>query len=452
MFNRYFRDGALPFRHVYIHPMIQDGHGQRMSKSMGNGVDPRDIIHTHGADGLRFVLVQMATSTQDCRLPVDMICPHCQETFHPAETTSPAGYRVAAQHQTCPKCSRKMISAYGAASGLAVPTDGEPLARNSSKQFDEGRNFANKLWNATRFALSNLDSSSVEPPEPAQRPLVDRWIITRLQETLRTVEGALGDYQFNVYADAMYDLVWRSFCDWYLESIKPTVRSDPGQQQVLRSVLNAILRMLHPICPFVTEALWPHVTATGEAGLAGIRLAPSAQPEVLASAPWPEIDDGMADARSLETFARIQALTAGIRNLRSEHKVPPKKKIRLHATPEAMALLESGPGIVETLSGLESVTALDGQGGGIPLAFEGRELLLSDLVETVDVEAERARLTRIRDQKEKAVEGFRKKLDNKGYVSKAPAHLVEETRSKLAEVQADLAAASRALELLEEQG
>ena len=226
------------------------------------------------------------------------------------------------------------------------------------------------------------------------------------------------------------------------------------------NVLNAILRMLHPICPFVTEALWPHVVATGDPGVEGIRLDSAAQPDLLAGAPWPRIDDGVADPKASETFARIQALTTGIRNLRSEHKVPPKKKIRLHASPEAMALLESGAGIVETLAGLASVTGLespgtrpaDARGPVVPLAFEGTELLLSDLAETVDLEAERARLSKIRQQKEKAADGYRRKLANESYVSKAPAHLVEETRARLAEAEADVAAAGRALELIHDEG
>jgi valyl-tRNA synthetase len=449
MFNRYFRDGTLPFRHVYINSMIQDGHGQRMSKSLGNGVDPRDIIHSHGADALRTVLVQIATGTQDVRVPVDMVCPHCGETFHPAEITSPAGYRVAAPQQSCPGCRGAMISAYGAASGRAALTDETPLARNSSRQFDEGRNFANKLWNATRFALSNLGPATGEQPDPGRRALADRWMITRLHQALGVVETAIAEYQFNVYADAMYDLVWRSFCDWYLESIKPTVRDDSGQQQVLRTVLNAILRVLHPICPFVTEALWPHVAATGEAGLAGVHLGAPTHADVLASAPWPRIDGRVTDADSLETFGRIQALTSGIRNLRSEHKVPPRRKIRLHVTPEVQALLDAGPGLVQTLAGVETVAGPAEGVAVVPLAFEGREVLLSDLAERVDVEAERARLTKLHQQKDKAVEGYRRKLANENYVNKAPAHLVQETRERLADAEADLAAARRALELLE---
>ncbi len=395
MFNRYFRDGALPFRHVYITLMIQDGYGQRMSKSLGNGVDPRDIIHSHGADALRFVLVQMATSTQDVRLPVDTVCPHCGEAFHPKEITSPEGYRVAAPRLECPACRKPMASAYGASSGLAGSD--LPVARNTSGRFDQGRNFANKLWNAARFAVTNLVESAVRTIGDEEPGLMDRWILERLRHSLGVVEGAVTEYQFNVYADAMYDLVWRDFCDWYLEAIKPTVRSSPLQQQVLRSVLDAILRMLHPICPFVTEAIWPHVNATGTPALDGVELGDAAHADVLASAPWPRVTlppDGEAAA----TVERLQSLTGAIRNLRARHNVGTRLKMRLLATPAAIALVAGGEGVVETLAGLSAVEPLDGNGeraaGAIPFAFEGDELLLAGAA-AVDVGAERARLTKL---------------------------------------------------------
>jgi valyl-tRNA synthetase len=320
MFNRFFTDdGRVPFRDVYIHAMIQDGHGQKMSKSLGNGVDPRDIIRSHGADALRFALTQLATATQDVRLPVDTMCPHCGETFHPKEITSPAGYRVADAHQSCPSCGKRMIAVYGVASGIASPSEAEPLALNTSNRFDAGRNFANKLWNATRFALRNLSESTNgtgagKPTVDAGMTLddlavVDRWIISRLHKTLHLVEDAVASYQFNVYADAMYNFVWGDFCDWYLEAIKPTVRDHPGQQQVLRTVLNAAMRMLHPICPFVTEALWPHVQAAGDAGVDGITLPSS---ELLAGAAWPDIACRVHDDEALEQFGRVQALINAI--------------------------------------------------------------------------------------------------------------------------------------------
>ncbi|MCH8343861.1 MAG: valine--tRNA ligase [Planctomycetes bacterium] len=456
MFNRYFRDGTLPFRHVYIHPMIQDGHGQRMSKSLGNGVDPRDIIHSHGADAMRFVLVQMATSTQDVRMPVDLICPHCSATFHPDEITSPAGYHVAAPQQECPQCKKTMVSSYGAACGFATPSEQISVARNTSAKFDLGRNFANKLWNATRFAVGNLEASRHQGIKASRKDddltLADRWIITRLHRTLHAAEKAVRQYQFNVYAEAMYDLVWRDFCDWYLEAIKPTIKDNPAQQQVLRTVLNAILRMLHPICPFVTEALWPHVQAAGEADIDDIKLPPS---ELLAIAAWPKIACRVDDKEAAATFERVQALTDAIRTVRGEHNVQPRQRIRIHATPRAMALIKSGEGVVETLAGLESASLLDPSAppaDAIPLTFEGEQLRLSGLAEAVDPAAERVRLAKLVQHKEQAAAGFRKRLDNDSYVNKAPANLVDETRTRLAEAEADLAAARRDLEVLQGAG
>ncbi len=262
MFNRYFLDGQLPFGDVFIHAMIQDGHGQKMSKSLGNGVDPRDIIHGHGADAMRFTLVQMTTDTQDVRMPVDLVCPHTGVAFTPEVITTTAGHVVAAPVQTSPgDPSKQMVSAYGVASGLVQPTDDLPLARNTSSKFDLGRNFANKLWNATRFALKRVDptTSAATPIRLADRPFADRWIAARLRRTVQRLEASLEAYQFNAYADTLYDFVWHDVCDRYLEMIKPTVDDDDAQQAVLAAVLDAVLRIMHPVCPFVTESLWPHV-------------------------------------------------------------------------------------------------------------------------------------------------------------------------------------------------
>jgi len=453
MFNRYFRDGTLPFTQVYVHPMIQDGVGQRMSKSLGNGVDPRDIIHSHGTDALRFVLTQIATSTQDVRLPVDMLCPHCEQTFEPNQITNDAGYRVAAPTQVCPKCKGVMLSATAAALGDVKPDDQTPTARNSSRKFDLGRNFANKFWNATRFALAKLDGDEAIslPGDAGELSLIDRWIIGRLQHTLGVVEDAVAGYQFHQYAEAMYDFIWRDFCDWYLEAVKPTVGDDPSQRQVLRTVLNATVRMLHPICPFVTETLWPHIQAAGAPGLPGVTLDAGSRPDLLATAPWPRVAGGI-DEQVSATVERIQTLTMAIRNLRAEHKVSPKKRIKLFAGGPTLALIESGGGIVQTMAGLSSVEAVhDGAtpDGTIPLAIEGDQVFVGGLAEAVDVDAEQARLTRVCQEKEKAVVRYRSKLENKGYINKAPAAVVDQTREMLSEAEADLAASRKALQLLQ---
>ncbi|MBL9121552.1 MAG: valine--tRNA ligase [Phycisphaerae bacterium] len=451
MFNRYFTpDHHLPFRDVFIHAMIQDGYGQKMSKSLGNGVDPRDIIHSHGADAMRFTLVQMTTNTQDVRMPVDMIDPHSGEVFAPATIRTSAGHTVADATQVSPKDpSKRMVSGYGFASGVATPTDAMPLARNTSSKFDLGRNFCNKLWNATRFALSNLSAGVGDPVPVSELPLVDRWIIARLHRTMHTVEDALASYRFNEYAEALYDFVWRDFCDWYLEAIKPTVKQDARQRRTLRTVLDASLRMLHPICPFVTETLWPHVQATGEAGLPGIKLPPSA---TLALADWPSIACSVEDESAAALFERTQAIVNAIRNKRGERQVQPKKRIRLQAPSEILALVQASEGIVESLCGLESVGELvpgsAPPADGVPFAFEGREVVLSGLVDAVDVGAERIRLEKTIADRERQISGFRGKLDNAGYIAKAKPELVEETKAKLAEAEADLAAARRLLAAL----
>jgi valyl-tRNA synthetase len=333
-----------------------------------------------------------------------------------------------------------------------------PLARNSSRKFDEGRNFANKLWNAVRFALSNLEASRDQGIEALSdsMSLVDKWIVSRLHRTLHAVEDALSEYQFNAYADAMYDFIWRDFCDWYLEAIKPTVKANPAQQQVLRTVLNASLRLLHPIMPFVTETLWPPVAACGVASVDGIKLPPS---NLLATARWPDITCSVEDKAALAVFERVQNLVNAIRTVRAERQVPPKKKISVAASGDVIELIRSAEGVVEALAGIESVIMIgeratpqaalgSGSGGDIPLAFEGGEVLLSGLVDAVDAGAEKSRLNKLIEEKSRAISGFRSKLSNDGYVKKAPPDKVEETRQMLAQAEADVAAATKALQSL----
>ncbi|MDZ4830930.1 MAG: valine--tRNA ligase [Phycisphaerae bacterium] len=448
MFNRYFLDGRLPFKDVFIHAMIQDGFGQKMSKSLGNGVDPRDIIETHGADAMRFTLCQMTTNTQDVRLSIDMIDPHSGEMFAPKTMTMPSGHVVAEAIQVSPNNpSKRMVSGFGAATGAATPTVEMPLARNTSTKFDAGRNFCNKLWNATRFALTNLSAGTGESVDIGSLSLADRWILARLHRTQHAIDDALSSYRFNEYADALYDFVWRDFCDWYLEAIKPTVKTSPQQRRVLRTTLDATLRFLHPICPFVTEMLWPAVIATGPAGLPGIKLA---QSDVLALAAWPSIACSVEDSAAAALFARAQDLVNAIRNKRGERQVQPKKRIQLHAPPAVLALVTSSEGMVEHLAGLEAVLPLTSEraADAVAFPFEGSEVVLSGLVDVVDALAERARLTKAIVERERQIAGFRAKLDNPGYTAKAKPELVEETRTKCAEAEADLATARRLLEVL----
>ncbi len=391
MFNLYFTQGTdkgqrLPFRDVFIHAMIQDGEGRKMSKSLGNGVDPRDIIRSKGADAMRFTLVQMTTQTQDVRMPVEY---------------------------------------------------DESIGANTSPKFELGRRLSNKIWNATRFAIGILSTPADTSASSAQAiRLIDRWMLSRLARTLGEVEKSVHEYDFSVYAQQMYDLFWRDLCDWYLEAIKPTVREDATQQRVLRSALGAVHRMFHPIMPFVTEALHASIEALPVEPLEEIELPPS---DLAATARWPIIPGTYVDEAAEAQFARVQELVSIIREMRSVQKVHDRRLITLHVADEAtMELIESAQGVVEALAGLGKVTADPASGEGVTFLFGNREHLLTDLKDAIDVSADRERLTRQKADLEKKISGLQGRLSNKGYVEKAPARLVEETKQQLAESQAEL--------------
>ena len=450
MFSRYFMNGQLPYTDVFIHAMVQDGHGQKMSKSLGNGVDPRDIIYSHGADAMRYTLVQMTTDTQDVRMPVDMVCPHTGEAFTPEYITTSAGHKVAAPTQACPTDPNKqMVSAYGEAMGLTVPTDDMPLARNTSAKFDLGRNFANKVWNATRFALGRLEGkdNTGRVVLLGNARFADRWIIARLHETIASLEKAFANYHFNEAANTLYDFIWRDVCDRYLEAIKPTIDDDPDQQVVLAAVLDAALRILHPVCPFVTETLWPHVSEVRTGEVAALTLPSS---ELLATASWPSVADEAADARTIAEFERADALVAAVRVVRSEQQVKPRRMITMHLPLSLSPLLAVSDGYVESLAGIARVEIGDLPAGASPLVFEGKQVGLSDMVDAADLGVERDRLTKKANELQGQIGGLTGRLSNKGYVDNAPAHLVEETRAQLAAAEADLAATQAALDSLDD--
>ncbi len=453
MFNRYFLDGEVPFKDVFIHAMVQDGHGQKMSKSLGNGVDPRDIIHSHGADAMRFALVQMTTETQDVRMPVDMVCPYTNEPFTPEFVKSPAGYSVAAAIQKSPgDPSKEMVSAYGVSSGQVEASDDRPLARNTSSKFDLGRNFANKIWNATRFALGRVDSATgaAKPIDVDSLSFIDRWILSRLQQTVSQIDSDLSSYNFNGYAETVYDFVWHDVCDRFLEAVKPTVDDDPNQQVVLASVLDAVLRIMHPVCPHLTETLWPNVQQAQCGTIVGLDLEPS---ELLATARWPSIDPSLANPTTIEQFERSNELIGLIRSLRAERSVKPKQQVTLHLPEKVASLVDSTDGVVQTLAGVGTVSPAGEDTRPLvasTITFEGTEVLVSDLVEEIDVDAERSRLQKIAKAKQGQIKGFSAKLGNPGYLKGAPDKLVKETREMLALAEADLAATTSALEALPE--
>jgi valyl-tRNA synthetase len=415
MFNRYFTGaeqppaapGRVPFHNVFIHAVVQDGDGKRMSKSAGNGVDPLDIISSHGADALRFTMCGLSTHTQDVRLPV---------------TRDPA------------------------------------TGKNTSPKFDLGRNFANKLWNAARFAMGMLGSPGQDPTDKArsghpavataaQLSLPDRWLLSRLAGAIDEINRCLREYDFAGYAQAVYDLLWRDFCDWYLEAIKPTVATDPAQRAVLRASLDAILRLLHPVVPFVTEVIYEQLRTLPSPGVPGLALGDS---DLLCRAPWPVAGAALRDSAAEARFELVRGLVTSVREVRAQHDVAPKRRIRLHAPgPGADVLAKLGPDValVQALAGIEAVDGAAPAAGtpSVALRFEGVELHLSNLADAVDAGAERERLTRRKADLEKSIAAMTKRLESPGYTDKAPPKLVEETRGKLAKEQQELAAVTASL-------
>ncbi|MFI4855749.1 MAG: valine--tRNA ligase [Phycisphaerales bacterium JB065] len=408
MFNRYFLSpdggqspGQIPFSDVFIHAMIQDGEGRKMSKSLGNGVDPLDIIDSHGSDALRFTLANMATNTQDVRMPVER-----------DETTG----------------------------------------KNTSPKFDIGRNFVTKLFNATKFALMNIDeatTTSTDPVKAESLSATDRWMLSRLRTTVDRCESALANYTFSEYASALYDVLWRDYCDWYLEAVKPTVKTNPTQQAILVTALDAIVRLLHPVCPFVTETLHPHIQrASAKVGeVPGIELGEAE--ELLCTTPWPDIAADLRNDEAEAAFEYLRGLTESVRQVRAQNKIGFKTPVTLHAPAAVLDRIKAGSGLVETLSNSTPTTDAPGA-GAVPFTYEAEEFFVSGFADGsgVDAESAKAQLEESKAKLAKDIAALEGRLANKGYTDKAPAHLVEETRNQLEQKKTELAAVTKRLDEL----
>lgn len=393
MFNRYFlgeeHAGKAPFKDVFIHAMIQDGEGRKMSKSLGNGVDPLDIIHSHGADAMRFTLCQMTTQTQDVRMPVEL---------------------------------------------------DESTGKNTSPKFDIGRNLCNKLWNAAKFAMMMLEKNPVQagaPIDAQELSLVDRWMLSRVVHATGAVNTALRNYMFKDYADAIYDLLWRDFCDWYLESIKPTVGTDPNQAAVLRHVLDSILRLMHPVTPFITEAIHERLSAIPMREISGFAFDETKSSETLCQSGWPEPDQSLRDEVAEEAYGRMVALTTAVREVRASNKVPPKRKVVFHVSGELASDVARWSPMVETLCNLKEVSNDTAPESSAAFVFEGAEYRVSDLADAVDASVEKERLTKELEDLNKSIAGLEGRLSNPGYTDKAPEHLVNQTRAELEQKKQD---------------
>ncbi len=368
MFGLYAMDGRQPFDVVALHGLVRDQFGKKMSKSSGTQVDPLDWIDRFGADATRFTLMR------------------------------------------------------GANPGSDVPI---------AEEWCQGsRNFCNKLWNATRFALINGATTEGPLPAPAELSTVDRWILSRLQHVIAEVDEQFETFEYAKICDTLYHFAWDEVCDWYLELAKPVITESPATRRILGHVLDQLLRLLHPVIPFVTDELW--TALTGE--------------ESVVIAAWPTADRSYVDDAAEVELASLQKVVTEVRRFRSDQGLRPGQKV--HARLDGLA----GAGLVTQEELIRSLARLDPADDGFAptatLTVTGGVTVALDTRGTIDVAAERARLGKDQAAAEKEKAAAEAKLGNAEFVGKAPAAVVDKIKARLAAADSELARIGAALESL----
>jgi len=359
----------IPFKHVFIHGLVRDSQGRKMSKSLGNGINPLDVIGEYGADALRFTLVTGNTPGNDMRFYMERV--------------------------------------------------------------EANRNFANKIWNASKFVLMNLtnyDESFV--PTEADLTLADKWIVEKYNETVASITANLDKFELGEAASSVYDFIWNTYCDWYIELAKPRLYSDANErdrrtvQYLLVTILRHMLELLHPFMPFVTEHIWQHLPHEGES---------------IVIAKWPE---ALAFTNLTEAARQMEIMMdaiKGIRNMRAEMNVPLGKKAEVIVAPTDVSIAEA---VAEhsdyfvTLAWAEKVTILGADDpkpeNATVTVVNGMEvyLLLKDLI---DADKEKERIEKEKGQMQKEIARLEGKLSNQGFLAKAPEAVVAKEKEKLEE-------------------
>lgn len=425
MMTRHFT-GRVPFKNVYIHGLVRDAEGKKMSKSEGNTLDPLDIIQGIDLEHL------IEKNTRGLRQP---------EKAPIVEAKLRKNYPNG-------------IAAHGADALRFTMAAYATLGRNVNfdlKRAEGYRNFCTKLWNATRFVLMNVEGKDcgvgATANEPMQFSFVDKWIISEFERTVKEVTTAYEDYRLDNAANAIYSFVWNQYCDWYVELSKVQLRGSEAEQRATRhtlvTVLEAVLRLAHPIIPFITEELWQKVSVT-----AGVRK--SDEDAFLMLQTYPTFDAMKVDADAVARMTTIQAQIDSIRNLRSEMKLPPSQKMPLLISGPEAGCAAAAP-YLQQLARLESVTHVEdlqqaAQGSVAPVAIVGDSKLM--LKVEIDVKAERERLSKEAARLAGEVKKCQSKLGNERFVSKAPAAVVDTEKKRLAEFTALLAKVEEQLDKL----
>ena len=363
--------GSVPFKEVFIHGLVLDSQGRKMSKSLGNGVDPLKVIKEYGADSLRFMLITGNTPGNDLR------------------------YR--------------------------------------DERLESARNFANKIWNAARFSLMNLEDYQADSTLAPQYETADKWIISRYSAVSRQVTEMLDRYELGEAARVLYEFIWNEFCDWYIELVKPrlygkdTEESRYAAQKTLVEVLRGSMELLHPFMPFITEEIWQHLPHEGE---------------TIMLAKWPEQEESLISAEIDKQMELTIEVIRAIRNLRSEMNVPLGKKAEVIIcanNPEYTVYLKDGANYIlglasaESLSVEETLAAKPTQAA--TAVVHGIEIYLP-LKGLIDLDKEIARLEKELTKMEGEIKRIEGKLANEGFVAKAPAEVIEKEKEKLVKYQA----------------
>lgn len=423
--------GEIPFREVFIHPKILDGQGETMSKSKGNGVDPIDVIDKFGPDALRFGLARLSTDTQDVRMPVQYECPHCDKLIDQTKKNR------SLPTITCKGCNQAFSTQW------AETEEDKALAKGAvvSERFETARNFVNKLWNAARFAMMNLDGYQAKAVEVDSLPLEDRWLLSRLATVTRQVTEGLKEYRYAEASRLLYDFAWDDFCSFYVEIAKPRLADTEKRattQSVMAHGLDTLLRLLHPTMPFVTEAIWEHLNQLApERGLTALKK----KSRFIMQASWPNAETSHFDPSIERQFSEFQEVVGAIRRIRASQNIAPKETV-----PVAIRCSESSRALLEPMKdSFISLTQADVIAMGpevtpfetdAPLAIPSMDIEVHvDLEKFIDLDAELARLDKLMNQLTKQISGKEAKLNNENFVSRAPEDVVQRERDSLDELR-----------------